>query len=602
MNRKKLIIALIILNLLLVGTATTLSAYKSHASGDFELEIAKIIFNNKETTSATISLKGMNPGDTKELSFAVSNNGIISHNNQVDASIYANAQIGDEIAIGDEHFYVISNNNGHITALAKYNLLVGNEADNNTGEITPLEYPTGIQSPDARGYVEGTDKFIGTVVFSNRNGWSYANNDDININNYIGPVRTALYDATYGYEKYLQRTVPTATVRLITLAELEGLGFSSANGTYEGVPVWVYSTSYWSGSAYAGDGRYVWGVLSNGSLGYSAFNIGYGLGVRPVVEFDIQPSFKIVNDLNYNATLDIGDEFAIGSEHFYVLSNNNSQIKALAKHGLNVSDGGEWSALVPDAQVGIQNELVDGHTYGAVLPFYYENLPELISGTIDFRNYLGPINTALYGENGYESYLQNTIPGLTTRLINSEELTSLGCLQENDFYSCNDSFSWVYDSYYWTSLERTPYNIWYVAPSRLGDGATFDCAYAVRPVIEFNMANVPNSTSSDNQVNVRSEVTVEYTLTVSTYYNVPYQIEIINSNNQSVLTCNDSTGTYDASGILSCTTETMTLGYMNDQTDNYRIVIRVPNGIDYEYSGQADFVTIDISSKQKVTS
>ena len=85
--------------------------------------------------------------------------------------------VGDEITLGTEHFYVIKDNGDTVTALAKYNLLVGKAYDAN---IATHDYPNlteedegyGIQNAKAKGemldnhrnHIPGEDVIIGTIA------------------------------------------------------------------------------------------------------------------------------------------------------------------------------------------------------------------------------------------------------------------------------------------------------------------------------------------------------------------------------------------------------------------------------------------------------
>ena len=192
--------------------------------------------------------------------------------------------IGEEIQIGTESFYVISNNATELNALAKYNLKVGNiYTSNGTLErtISSSEEGYGIQNAQMRGLVAG-DKRCGTLAFSNNNGWPYANNATINIKQYDGPVKTFLYGAS-GYEKYIKNIISKASVRLITKSELESLKCSSSNQSCLGAPSWVYNTSYWTQSAYSSSDRKVWRVTSSGVFNPDGFQDSNGRGVRPVI-------------------------------------------------------------------------------------------------------------------------------------------------------------------------------------------------------------------------------------------------------------------------------------------------------------------------------
>ena len=188
------------------------------------------------------------------------------------------ADVGDEIRIGTEYFHVISNNGTTLNALAKYNLNVGsNLAPNAT---------YGIQNELVKG-AGLTVTTYGNVVFSNNYGWAMGENIDIRNKPYgAGPIRDALYGAN-GYEQYLQRTIPDATVRLITINELEALGCSAAQLTCSNAPSWVYATTYWTQSGYPTYEASLWFVASFSGIGDDIYSSYYNCGVRPVVTLSL---------------------------------------------------------------------------------------------------------------------------------------------------------------------------------------------------------------------------------------------------------------------------------------------------------------------------
>ena len=120
------------------------------------------------------------------------------------------ADLGDEIAIKNEHFYVLKNENGSIDALAKYNLLIGNQVTKDGYITSPLLSPTGLQDPIARGYDTINDMFYGTVAFSNTSV------------NYEGSLAEAYVT---DYVDVINTMNPTlnATGRLITKEEIDNL-------------------------------------------------------------------------------------------------------------------------------------------------------------------------------------------------------------------------------------------------------------------------------------------------------------------------------------------------------------------------------------------
>ena len=93
--------------------------------------------------------------------------------------------IGDEVAIEDEHFYVINpdDGEGNTVLFAKYNLLVGDVFDviwnGNVQESISLNKSLnpnniegyGLQNSIARGLVVGANQYIGVVAFSGKAYW-----------------------------------------------------------------------------------------------------------------------------------------------------------------------------------------------------------------------------------------------------------------------------------------------------------------------------------------------------------------------------------------------------------------------------------------------
>ena len=191
-----------------------------------------------------------------------------------DANSNGTADIGDEIAVGEEHFYVISNDGTNINALAKYNLNVGGEY--NSG-WTAYTNPTGIQDSEMLGYIDGKTTRKGVTAFSStsQKGTNYSDYNGSIVEGYVN-----------NYVRYLNtnNTDLNATGRLISKEELETLGCSSSGCSCTNAPSWVYSTSYWSGSSDVTYG--VWYADSVGYFYVSNYDFDFFLGVRPVITLE----------------------------------------------------------------------------------------------------------------------------------------------------------------------------------------------------------------------------------------------------------------------------------------------------------------------------
>ena len=189
-------------------------------------------------------------------------------------------QKSDEVCIGEECFYVISSTDEEVKMLAKYNLHVGNTYGGSTA--TPLVNPTGIQDETAIGWFSGynaTNPLIGTKPFSSTAYWSSTTST---YPAYVYNENSYLYEYVENYKAYLiSLGVTPNEARLITIEELEGLGCVRSSNSCSGSPEWVYSTSYWSGSADYAD--LVWSVDSIGNFDRNRYYSARSFGVRPVI-------------------------------------------------------------------------------------------------------------------------------------------------------------------------------------------------------------------------------------------------------------------------------------------------------------------------------
>ena len=116
----------------------------------------------------------------------------------------------------------------------------------------------------------------GTVAFSNTNCWSSS------VSSYPADVynnNSLLYPIVEEYVSYLNIKLTGATGGLLTYSQAENLECSGDDWSCLSAPSWVYSTNYWTGSAY--DTSYVLYVRSLGYVNCDDFRNDYG--VRPVI-------------------------------------------------------------------------------------------------------------------------------------------------------------------------------------------------------------------------------------------------------------------------------------------------------------------------------
>ena len=186
-------------------------------------------------------------------------------------------QVGNEVCIKNECFYVISSTDSTVTMLSKYNLYVGGKY--NSRWTAYGDEATGIQDSTMLGYVSGQTIRKGTTMFSNTNYWSSTVSS---YPTYVYDSNSTLYSYVENYKTYLSTLGVTPTeARLITKEELEGLGCIVSSGSCSGAPSWVYSTTSWSGTAYSSYS--VWYVHSYGYFLYTNSSASNDNGCRPVI-------------------------------------------------------------------------------------------------------------------------------------------------------------------------------------------------------------------------------------------------------------------------------------------------------------------------------
>ena len=199
------------------------------------------------------------------------------------------ASLSDIITCGTESFYVMTNENNEITMLSMYNLYVGEVVISDGQHIVnnePIENPTNRQSDTTKGTVLG-DRiyYYGRLAFSTTKYWESTVNS---YPEYVYNENSNLYQYVNEYERILKEEmkVKSAKTSLISYEQLVDLGCNPKKWTCgpdleNPAPSWVYSTSYWSGTA--SKSHILWIVQSNGDIGKSQYNVNKYYGIRPVV-------------------------------------------------------------------------------------------------------------------------------------------------------------------------------------------------------------------------------------------------------------------------------------------------------------------------------
>ena len=187
--------------------------------------------------------------------------------------------VGSEIEILDERFYIISSDEDSITMLAKYNLYVGNECSSSVSSSCTSygEEATGLQDSTMVGF--GPTPRKGTIAFSSTPYWG-----EVTRGTYVYDSNSIVFNYVENYKSYLESYgVEIEEARLIKMEELESLGCSGSIGLGCSSDIsWIYSTSYWTASAY--DSSSLWSVNTNVSFDEDPYSYECGSGIRPVIK------------------------------------------------------------------------------------------------------------------------------------------------------------------------------------------------------------------------------------------------------------------------------------------------------------------------------
>ena len=205
------------------------------------------------------------------------------------------ASLSDVVTCGTESFYVMTNENNEITMLSMYNLDVGNVVtydENLKSTITPIENPTNKQNELAMGFVSFESIGYGLLVFDDKFYWESVENYP----EYVYNENADIYPYVSEYERILTEEikVKSAKTSLIRYEQLVKLGCDEEKQSCgpdwsvdeyalieNPAPEWVYSTSYWTGSAQDFVNMFL--VQLDGAFGTTEANWIYSCGVRPVV-------------------------------------------------------------------------------------------------------------------------------------------------------------------------------------------------------------------------------------------------------------------------------------------------------------------------------
>ena len=419
--------------------------------------------------------------------------------------IYKTYSQGDKFCLdGDkECFYTMEDNGDTVTALAEWNLNIGDNKIPNAAE--------GIQNEDAKGYVT-TGTMYGNLEFSNTNYWSDS------VNNYPADVfneNSNLWQPLQNYQTYLKNDLDKKSVvaTLLDITQAEKLGCSRDSMSCENAPSWVYQTSYWLLSASNFDQISCIATFNYYGQGY--FYEGLG-GLRPVITIDKSDFAEIIGyegadeeeaqstTNEDNQTYKVGDEFCLDTECFYTISDNGDTVTGLAKYNLlvgNIVDTSTWEAIeIPTSTegYGLQNEKAVGATIDENWNVIYTSnsigisFSESYYWDDDIRDaWVLDSNSNLYEEiNNYKNRLQGLgYKNVEVSVLSYDDVTNLGCDADND--TCKDAPEWVYSTSYLLGSAHDEHRVWMILNNNafIYDDYSFLGA-GLRPVVTVSKSDL----------------------------------------------------------------------------------------------------------------
>ena len=237
-----------------------------------------VLESDMPTTNQTIDLGFiLNYVQADNTATSVKDNGVLNSSVKPVANGSLDA-VGTIVTIGDQQFYTIGTEGDNVKLLSMYNLYVGGDYDGTVWTAYGGD-ATGKQDSTMLGYVSGQSVRKGTTAFSSatQKGTKYSDYNGSIVEGYVNAYKEILEGEEYG--------IDVVESRLITKDELESedIGCDSSNDTCSVAPSWIYSTTYWTGSAF--DDSYVWYVRSSGNFSFNSLSYisDDERGVRPVI-------------------------------------------------------------------------------------------------------------------------------------------------------------------------------------------------------------------------------------------------------------------------------------------------------------------------------
>ena len=110
-----------------------------------------------------------------------------------------------------------------------------------------------------------------------------------------------------------------------------------------------------------------------------------------------------------------------------------------------------------------------------------------------------------------------------------------------------------------------------------------------------------NFSVTNNKENKRSNVNIDYEITIETFHFMPLDIKLykVGESDELVLNCDETYSRNDENKLI-CNTMPITLSYEEDRTDNYKLVVSFNEEYNsLEYTNLVDYIDININNYQK---
>lgn len=429
---------------------------------------------------------------------------------------------GDEVAIGDEHFYIITNNGSEIKMLAKYNVDISAKCTYNyqAGDSEKVGYSPecGVRT-DATKLQDASISGLPNTATGEVIGVPFAT--------------TAMHGATNVtykgsvIEQYVNEYVDTVNKKYNVNVKGELLDLQTFNKVFKNVNLAsapdsikkFANVSYWTMTPTQAENTLM--IIDATDQKYYSFLYDKFFGVRPVIVAPASAvNYKEIErscegsmcfaDKDEDGKVSTSDEICIRDECFYVVSNDNNQVKLLAKYNLNTGLNCAAVSTTETSKSSIHNlscSVISGvqlrqnvNARGFINP----SGGQVVSyGGITYSE--SDITTTL---NEYVSYLKTLVDAdFNASLLTLDDVTAISGDNLEDYinpaveaqvyylYYTKNVPDWIYSNSFWTTSASGTGNKFAIMSD--GTVASFpndtSGEFGLRPLITVPLENIPTA-------------------------------------------------------------------------------------------------------------